>query len=81
MHMTKIQPSAVRKSCTGTADGCELRGSRSVSWPSFRYQLPGYVSWCSATSNSDTSMSPPRPDFITPIREESTATAVVMPVM
>ena len=41
MHMTKIQPSAVRNSCTGTADGCELRGRRSVRWPSFRYQLPG----------------------------------------
>ena len=41
MHMTKIQPSRVRNSCTGTADGCELRGRRSVRWPSFRYQLPG----------------------------------------
>jgi len=81
MHMTKIQPSRVLNSCTGTAEGCELRGSRSVRSPSLRYQLPGYVSWCSATSNSDTSMSWPRPDFMTPTNAPSTATAVVMPVM
>ena len=41
MHIRKIQPSRVRVSCTGTAEGCELRGMRSVGWRSFRNQVPG----------------------------------------
>lgn len=41
MHITKIQPSAVLNSCTGVAEGCELRGSRPVRRPSFRYQVAG----------------------------------------
>ena len=41
MHMTKIQPSAVGKVCTGASDRCALRGTRGETSPSFRYQTPG----------------------------------------
>ena len=81
MHITKIQPSCVLNSCTGTADGCALRGVRPVTSRSFRNQVPGYESWCSATSNRQTSRSRPWPPRATPSNVETSARAVVMPVM
>ena len=41
MHIRKIQPSAVRYNCTGTALGWAPRGRRPVTSPWFRYQVPG----------------------------------------
>jgi hypothetical protein len=38
-HMTKIQPSALGKVCTGATEKWALRVWRSGTWPSLRYQI------------------------------------------